>query len=241
MHLMETKSGLQGDLARPSPLPQLGSSPPQTWLHSPPAQMPWGTKQPALVRFTGGLYGGGLNNGTSSMPFTLDTCQPYNFPMSAMPGPSQVHSVGIKRKVDVDEAEMLSAVNKLHISETKLASHRAGLHALNQQSEQDDEAFGPRLVLSDELKQLTAQDTILPKPLMDRMRNKNSMALVLWQPPNPRMMPMPDGEPDEQDGNNNNNNGSESIDLNIMPTFNEEPRLPDFTVPDDGDVEMEML
>jgi hypothetical protein len=42
------------------------------------------------------------------------------------------------------------------------------------------------------------------------------MALVLWQPPKPRLIPNP--EPEEDDGNNNNNNG-ESIDLNNMPTY----------------------
>jgi len=53
-----------------------------------------------------------------------------------------------------------------------MASHRAGLHALNQQKGGlEEEASGPRLVLSDELKQMTAQDQehLLPKPLIDRM------------------------------------------------------------------------
>ncbi|CAB3359114.1 Hypothetical predicted protein [Cloeon dipterum] len=228
MHLMEAKSSQHGhDLTRPPSLPQLGSSPPQSWLHSPPAQMPWSTNQPSLVRFTGRvMYGDcvGMNN-----PRFSPTPAP-------IPGPSQVHSLGIKRKFDDDEAEMMNAVNKLHISESALASHKAGLHALNHE-EVENMACGPRLVLSDELKQLTAQDSILPKPLMDRMRNKNSMALVLWQPPKPRLLPML--EP-EEDGNNNNNSG-ESIDLNIMPTFNEEPRLSNYMDLQDEDVEMEML
>lgn len=45
------------------------------------------------------------------------------------------------------------------------------------------------------------------------------MALVLWQPPKPRLIPNP--EPEEDDGNNNNNNGG-SIDLNNMPTYVEQ-------------------
>jgi hypothetical protein len=64
----------------------------------------------------------------------------------------------------------MSAVNKLHISESKLACHQAGLHPLNQQKAMDEEDAAPRLVLSDELKQLTAQDQhLLPKALVDRM------------------------------------------------------------------------
>jgi hypothetical protein len=48
-------------------------------------------------------------------------------------------------------------------------------------------------------------------------RNKDTMALVLWQPPKPRLIPNP--EPEEDDGNNNNNNGESVVDLNNMPTY----------------------
>lgn len=63
----------------------------------------------------------------------------------------------------------MSAVNKLHISETKLACHLAGSHPLNQQKAMEEDS-APRLVFSDELKQITAQDQqLLPKALVDRL------------------------------------------------------------------------
>lgn len=45
------------------------------------------------------------------------------------------------------------------------------------------------------------------------------MALVLWQPPKPRLIPNPEPEDEDGNNNNNNNNNGESIDLNNMPTY----------------------
>ncbi|KAF4532463.1 hypothetical protein B566_EDAN003038, partial [Ephemera danica] len=97
MHLTDLNSMDSPGCSQPqSSVLQFSSSPPESWLQSPPTQMPWGVSQPSLVRFTAELpVNGMVASGSGDTRYVPQGCMsqvPSSFTQS-MPTFSQTTSM----------------------------------------------------------------------------------------------------------------------------------------------------
>ncbi|XP_058805926.1 von Willebrand factor A domain-containing protein DDB_G0286969-like isoform X2 [Phymastichus coffea] len=204
--------------------------------------MPWAmpaSQQPDLVRFSNTASNmkaelHGKRKWEMATPDVVDFCHP--------------------RKQLITEEKMTQHFQDMHISNNTFIAQEAGPSTsttsilsntvkpssvdvdITKTVEIDENKIQPRLIISDELKNIQT-DPILPSSLLSKL-DRPSMALVLWEPPSKhlRLLPTPRDTPTPSpippSGNNNSmntneNNNNESIpDLNqTMDVISNDPAL----------------
>ncbi|XP_012280462.1 uncharacterized protein LOC105699759 isoform X2 [Orussus abietinus] len=199
------------------------------WLQVPqvpPLSMPWSIpafEQPDLIRFTG------------------ERSQPHFGPQLHQKRKLDTPDIADIRQTKqfITEEKMAAHFRDLHISpdyqsQVSIPSTSTGrpsyvlpsktepfggleIGSTNSLGMEDNKDVQPKLVLSDEIRNLQTEP-ILPMSLLSKLE-RPSMALVLWEPPSKhlRVLPTPRDTPtpipDASDDNNNTttNNNSESI------------------------------
>lgn len=179
-------------------------NPSSTWLHTPPAQMPWGVpiaEQPTVMRFTGdssfGSMSGFKNVGHEAQ--NLQKCQSkrksWDCEIECSPPTKQL----------ITEEKMAENLNCLHISNSYV-SHQIGssqpmsipLPESSRTSESaplsSESSSSSSLVdtaidskdrtvsLCEQLRKLISESSVIASPIINKIE-RPSNALVLWQPP----------------------------------------------------------
>ncbi|XP_029167475.1 uncharacterized protein LOC114937970 isoform X2 [Nylanderia fulva] len=221
-HLCTPQSIFQQMMNQQNPQQQQVGS----WMQMPqipPISIPWSVpalQQQELIRFTGDTSSGPILHQKRKLEVTdvVDMCQNKQFITEEK---MTAHFKSLRISSIHETENPVPSTSTSSSTHTQLDMDVDGRNKIN-----DEQLTGmhPRLVLSEELKRMQ-EEPILPSTILSKLkrerakfgsfRERPSMALVLWEPPNRHLRilptrdtptPIPSTSADNNNNNNNNNN-----------------------------------